>query len=548
MHSFTPKNIDSNFIKKILFFALLLFLFLLGQDTYSQVVVRKVFLTRKNVFDSTNSDWFFAAGFANTLHTMTKKYVIDDEILFEHDEELYPDDAEETERNLRRTGLFANVVVKVDTIDDRTADIHITTQDIWSTHVSPVFSTGGGISSWGGFFREINLAGTGSSVTTQAQYRTENNIGWDGYVIANYRRMFRSELSLSLGISGHRYRTTQILSLGKPFRTLSSFTSYGVGLYNSHGSDFVYTPEKTSRVPYHSRRGEGWFSIGLKRKDRIFFSSYFSLEDIKRLNPTLRQPFDNSGKLLFGFSSLQQRFSKTNKLNGYETEDVSLGGWGTAIIGRTFAIGSQGEGTYYIGGQIQQSVTIGKGYIFGQLTGSSAFATGNPRYTYQEFNGVAHYRFSENMLIASRIRQQTVWNWGAFRQLILDNDAGLRGYAANGFEGANRIIGNTEFRFYPEWDLWIFRLSGILFHDIGTVWNQSETLPKTSFYNTIGAGLRIHNLKASGGEAVFRIDFAYNTYEKKFGGIIISSGQLFSIFGSHGFRLPEIFGLNIDGE
>lgn len=96
-------------------------------------------------------NWSFAGNFANALHTLTKKYVIDDEILFEQGEELYRDDAEETERNLRRSGLFSSVNVVVDTIDDRTADITITTQDIWSTNLFPVFHVGGGISSLGGF-------------------------------------------------------------------------------------------------------------------------------------------------------------------------------------------------------------------------------------------------------------------------------------------------------------------------------------------------------------------------------------------------------------
>lgn len=535
-------------IKVYALLPILFFIAFLSNNAKAQLTVRKVYLTRKEVFDSTHKDWFFAAGLANSLHTITKKYVIDDELLVYPDEELYPDDVEETERNLRRTGLFSNVKVTVDTVDDRTADVYITTQDIWSTHVSPIYTLGGGNSSLGGFFREINLAGTGSSVQMQAQYRTENSIGWDGTLLLNYRRLFRSEYSLNFGLSSHKFKTNQSLILGKPFRTLSTETSYGIGFFNSFGSDFVYQSQNTNRVQFHSRKSDAWFSVGLQRKDRVFFSTYFSLEDVQRLNPGLRQPYDNSGKILFGFSSLQQRFSKTNKLNGYETEDVAYGGWGTAIIGKTFPIGSKGEGTYYVGGQIQQSTGIGNGYVFGQLTGSSSFVTGNPRYTYQEFNGVAHYRFSEHAVVATRVRQQTVWNWGAFRQLVLDNDAGLRGYSANALEGANRIIGNTEFRFYPEWDFWILRLSGVLFHDIGTVWNQNSKVSQGQFYNTIGAGIRIHNLKASGNEAVIRIDLAYNTFEQKFGGIIISSGQLFSIFGNHSFRLPEIFGLSIDSE
>lgn len=522
--------------------------FFCTNSVYAQLSVRKIYLKRKQVFDSTSQDWFFAGNFANALHTLTKKYVIDDEILFEQGEELYRDDAEETERNLRRSGLFSSVNVVVDTIDDRTADITITTQDIWSTNLFPVFHVGGGISSLGGFFREINVGGTGSSIMAQGLYRTENSIGWDGIITGTYRRFLRSEMSLSFALSAHRYRTVQQFSLFQPFRTLSSPFSFGIAATNSYGSDFIYSPSLTQRVPYHIRRAESWFSLGMKRKDRLFFSAYIGLEDVQRVSPNLRQPYDNSGKILLGFSSLQQKFTKTLKLNGYETEDMAYGGWGTAVIGRIFTIGSQGENLYYVGGQIQQSVAIGQGYIFGQLSGASGFERGNPRYTYQEFAGVGHYRFSDKFLIASRVRQQTVWNWNAFRQLILDNDAGLRGYGANTLEGANRIITNTELRIYPEAELWIFKLSGVLFHDIGTIWKQSDQIFNTRFYNAIGGGIRIHNLKASGTEAIIRIDLAYNTHDKTFGGIILSTGQLFSIFGSHNFKLPEVYGMTIDSE
>lgn len=530
------------------FFCILLLILINCEQTYAQLTVRKIYLQRKEVFDSSGKDWFFAGKFANSLHTLTKKYVIDDEILCEQDEELYPDDAEETERNLRRTGLFSAVKVQVDTIDDRTADITITTQDIWSTNLFPVVNIGGGISSIGGFFREINVAGTGSTIMTQALYRTENSIGWDGIITGLYRRVLRSEMNFSFGLSAHRYRTVQQASLYQPFRTLSSPISFGFTALNSYGSDFVYRTAQSQRVPYHIRRADAWISFGMQRKDRLFFSAYVGVEDVQRVSPLLRQPYDNSGKILLGFSSLQQKFTTTLKLNGYETEDMAYGGWGTAVIGRIFPLGSQGEGVYYVGGQIQQSVGVGKAYLFGQLSGSSGFDRGNPRYTYQEFSGIAHYRFSDNVLIASRLRQQTVWNWNAFRQLILDNDAGLRGYGANSLEGANRIIANTEVRAYPTTDIWIFKVSGVLFHDIGTIWNQSDQVFNTRFYNAVGAGLRIHNTKASGTEAVIRFDVAYNVHENSFGGIIISTGQLFSIFGTHTFKLPEVYGMTIDSE
>ena len=59
-------------------------------------------IERKPVFDSAGKDWFFAGGLANLIHTTTREYVVEDELLVAEDDELANDDVEETERNLRR--------------------------------------------------------------------------------------------------------------------------------------------------------------------------------------------------------------------------------------------------------------------------------------------------------------------------------------------------------------------------------------------------------------------------------------------------------------
>ena len=94
-------------------------------------------------------------------------------------------------------------------------------------------------------------------------------------------------------------------------------------------------------------------------------------------------------------------------------------------------------------------------YLFGQLTGGSAFSSSLGQYTYEEFLGLGFYRLTNDILLAARLRQQTVWNWNAQRQLLLDNDAGLRGYSANNIQGDNRIVANLEMRVFPDYSLWI---------------------------------------------------------------------------------------------
>jgi hemolysin activation/secretion protein len=270
---------------------------------------------------------------------------------------------------------------------------------------------------------------------------------------------------------------------------------------------------------------------------------------VSRAVPSSRQAFDNTGHFLVAFSSIAQTYQRSQFLNGYETEDVQEGAWGSATIGRVFSLGNGGQTMWYLGGQAEQSRYVASDlYLFGRIAAGTGFGEGRALYTYLEIAGLGHWRLSDNFLLTSRVTSQTAWNWSAFRQLVLDFESGLRGYAANGLSGDNRIITNSEIRWFPGWKAWIFGFSAVAFYDAGTVWNQGAGLQQTRFHNAVGLGFRFHNLKASGSDAVFRFDFAYNMDTKSFTGLIFNVSQMFSAFGSHKYRIPDVLGSDLDLE
>ncbi|MFA6572301.1 MAG: hypothetical protein WCT77_13825, partial [Bacteroidota bacterium] len=506
-------------------------------------------IVRKNVFDSAQSDWFFAAPLANAIHIVTQRYIIDDELLFEEEDNLDYNLVQETERNLRNTGLFTKVKIDIDTVNEYLYNIIVTTQDRWSTAPAVLLGTGGNNETYGGRIQEYNLVGTGTDFSIEGLYRTENDIGWQGRLELYQRRLFRTELSLHGRLLTHKYRTEQELSVYKPFRTLSTIFSYGFEGRNFWGNDFLYpVPGTKEFMPFHEKSINFWFSRAWRSTDRVFATALIELNDINRGKPEFRRAYDNSGKILIAFSSVAEDYIKTSKLNYYLDEDLPIGGWGTAVLGKTFAIGHSGEGLYYVGAQGERSYYDGKFYLFGQLTGASAFNRYDGLYTYQEFLGLGFIRLGEDFVFATRVRQQTVWNWHSLRQLIMDNESGLRGYQLNSFAGDNRLVANFEFRMFPEIEFWIFKLGGLAFYDIGTVWRQQVNLDKTQWHSSAGFGFRIQNMKTTGPTSLFRIDFAFNFDERKFGGIVFTTDQLFSIFRKHEFRLPTMFGTDFDYE
>jgi hypothetical protein len=528
-------------------FIILLIAFNFNGKLIAKKFIDNIFIERKEVFDSTDKDWFFAADLANSIHVLTKEYIIRDELLFAEGEEIDKDHIYETIRNLRNYGLFSKVSVALDSVSEYYYDIYLTTKDIWSTIPIFIFGTGGNTTNIGGGMEELNLAGTGTHLRGEIYHRNENHIGIQGGFFITQRRLFRSEFFLDAGITANRYRTDQALLLSKPFRTIETEWAYGLSVYNAYGRDFLYKDINAYELmPFHSRNLQVWFSRSWLKNDRVFFSALLDLNDVDRGNIYFERAFDNTGKLLFSFSSVSEEYLQTDKLNTYQKEDIPVGGWGAATLGKIFPIDKNAGSYYYLGLQGEKSYLIDNFYFFGQATGASAFSKGNGYFTYQEALVKSFYKFNPLMLIAARLRQQTVWNWDKLRQLILDNDGGLRGYQANQLSADNRIVINTEFRLFPDWQVWIFKLAGAAFWDIATVWDQETKLIKTQWHNSAGLGIRFYNQKSTGENSIFRLDFAFNFDKGKFGEIIFTTDQLFSVFERHRYKLPQLYGTEFD--
>lgn len=528
-------------------YSIILIIFVFPHILNSQFYINDIFLEQKPVFDTIAGKRFLGAELLNKLHIQTKPFIIEDELIFASGEKIDIELITETERNLRALDLFADLKIEFDSVDYDKFDVYVIARDRWSTFPIPLFGTSGGEFYYGGRFEELNFLGYGYKIKLEGLYRTENNIGLETLFNLQKKRIFRSEYFLNYEILSSKIRTEQKFELSKPYRTLSTDYSYGVIGLISHGSDFDYHFRDTiTKYPYKDKNFKFWLSRGWMRKDRVFATLYFEYSDAER--GVFRRAYDNSGKIFLTFSSIAQDFYQVSKINGYQIEDLSVGGWGRAILGKIFPIGSKGEAVYYAGGQGEQSFYNGDLYLFGQISAGSGFIQNSGIYTYQEFMGLGFYRISPEILLTARFRQQTVWNWYAHRQLILDADVGLRGYDANSFAGDNRIISNIECRLFPDIRVLAFAIGATFFYDVGTVWNQDTKIFKTRWHNAIGFGLRFYDPNSTGKNSVYRLDFAFNFDKMKFGSIIFTSDQLFSAFANHIWRVPEIFGMEFDRE
>ena len=86
-----PKKMSKN-ITKFKYLVLIISLFLIGSSSsYSErsnYRIGNIFFESKDVFDSTQNDWFWGAKVLNKLHTITQPFIIEDELLFSSDDDL----------------------------------------------------------------------------------------------------------------------------------------------------------------------------------------------------------------------------------------------------------------------------------------------------------------------------------------------------------------------------------------------------------------------------------------------------------------------------
>lgn len=96
----------------------------------------------------------------------------------------------------------------------------------------------------------------------------------------------------------------------------------------------------------------------------------------------------------------------------------------------------------------------------------------------------------------------TRWNDAANRFYAIGSDDGLRGFAINEFSGQRLVRGNFEVRSTPR-PLWVLRLGGVLFYDVG---GANDTLRELTLHHNVGLGFRMLIPQTS--RELFRFDLA----------------------------------------
>ena len=510
-------------------------------QSYTQVHpyrIDEIDIIRRDIFDTTvASEKTFIGPLANSFHWLTKERVIRNELLFTEYDMYDPALVEETERNLRNLGFIGNISTLVDTTSDSTVRVEVHTQDKWTLGVSPSYQQGGGVESFGFTMKDDNFLGNGQSISMGYDHHTDRSNPHGIETIFSERHLFGSRWATRF-----QYKNSELLRL-----TSASFDHPYYSDEASWAANF-YTDYSDVRVPYYENGTRVSENIIGRQLQTAFYSSSFG-DDLKwrpavgivRIHssgPHLRS-FDNLDLLNISMNVMRRKYHERAYVDNHgRIEDIPEGFLGNILFGRNFHLSHPDGPDYYLQSNWLHAISSGDRYYFGYASSLTTFlgGTGNRETTLDGFL-LQYLKPRYDQTLVARLSGTFGFDWSPERQMYLGTTSGLRGYNNFAFAGQRRLVYTLEYRYFAPVSVWIFRPGATAFYDGGAVWDQDDNIHDQRFHHSVGFGLQIENTKQQGSGSI-RIDLAYNADEKKFAGIIISSGVYFSAFQDIGFISP----------
>jgi hypothetical protein len=487
----------------------------------------------------------------------------------------------DTEFNLRSTGLFSRMETRLDTIPvknqgNRPSEVDVALLLYERPSFAPFLTleTGGSAASagFGACFTNIattweeSLVNNTSAFEANLFYRSENAIGWQGDVLGRWNFVANDNVSpirLEARIKANRFWNTQEISLIAPFSENQRYNEWSVRLSRYGGREFQYRPVERSSVlqaadfttsPFTSLRLNATGIVSGSYWDADFYLNASVQADVTRRDFALfsERSLDNTVLGILGIGTEQRYALVLNEAFWGETPRFSAKSLGE-IAPLGFYINGGVIGGFRIqSGQWYQTGWAGVPPVFLMARIGGATLLGSNIYTSfrAEFFGESllggemkvHWALGKGIILATRLFAD-VPNGGVS---IVDNDYGVRGYGANTVLGyTNKWVFNAELRGLPIGNVGQYKLTGTIFYDIGYTHGELDTPRAVIGGISYGAGVRLHYpaiLSSNGADGVLRLDVAFVPQIGRFGQIILSTKEAFTLFDNFPARQERLIG------
>jgi hypothetical protein len=485
----------------------------------SGAVFGEIRIDNQNIFDRRNpKDNKPLFRLADDLHIKTRPGVIRRQLLFRPGQRYSRRLMEESARILRADRYFYDATIVPVKYRDGKVDVLVTTRDVWTLDPSFNFGRSGGTNTTGLSLEEINLLGTGSTVSIGHQSAVDRS--QSGISFAN-THAFGTWTAISLNYVELSDGLTRSAIVDSPFYSLDTRHAGGVLAQADDHIDYLYDRGQIINQFYDhgvfAQAYAGWsaglqngwvsrWSAGAAYTERHFFpvpswtGPTLLPQDRRFLYPWIR------------FDLLQDHYVELEDRDQIgRTEDFYLGTTVTLRLGwADSAFGSDRSALLF-------QAAAGQGAMLSDaatLVGTSVF-TGRVENGILR-NGVldAALRYylqqSRSWLFFSSLHAANGWRLDVENQLLLGGDNGLRGYPLRYQDGTARSLFTVEERYFSDWyPFRLLRVGAAMFADAGRTWGRPPlAAPSLGLLEDAGFGLRLGNARSGFGNVV-HVDVAF---------------------------------------
>ncbi len=482
--------------------------------------IRAVVIERQDIFSAEQESlWLFRL--ANQLHWRTKETVVQRELLVKPGERYDSALAQETERNLRRLGIFGSVSVTPHPVSDSLVDLLIETNDQWTTGGNFAFGGGGGAYEFSLGLEEQNFLGRGQRLELLYE---ESDLRVGRSATFYDRKVFSQPISF-FGIAESRSDGDYyFIEAGRPLyssrdkwgATLRLFTYSDRMRFFEDGEERFFFRQKTKEASFVLLRSWGkdfktdaslGYTITQNRFAGPFY--YFPADTIHTPGQYgFIPPEDRVHAVTAGVTWYANRFSKESYLDNMGViEDVRNG----ESISFEYVLAPKFLGSSLTRHELALSTgTTRKAgrHLFQALAGNrTSFLSQNWEGTFWQGGLRYYWRWGARRTAAFRFDWSAINGLSRYGQFLLGGEKGLRGYEARTLSGSRMVLGTVEQRIFGPNLFSLFGLGGALFIDVGEAWKADENFRSNELKGNWGAGLRLGLLRSSQFR-VLRFDWA----------------------------------------
>jgi hypothetical protein len=492
---------------------------------YENRVIRSITISVFDPFGCTINDTIckplkYYERMGNRFHMRTKKWIVNNKLLFKEHDKLNPLSVSESERLLRQSPFANDARILVNEVNNDTVDVHVIVLDKWSITVPADASP----QSANVRYRDNNLFGLGNQFEQYVHYTRPDVFNYSGYYLMN--NIDNTYISSRLAYAYDPGGTSVGLSFDRPF--YSPLAKWAGGLYTYHTQRFYpYVDPETNRSRDLNLVNVGvdmWAGKSIKLdKVKSFFNQstniimaqrYYSNTYIKRPEEaiTALKGLDNESGVIGAVGYAIQEYYKDKYIYRFgANEDVPQG----FIL--QFLYGAQKKEftqiRYYAGGQIARAKHSDIGYLSASLSYGIFF---NHYYTNDITTNLKLYYFSDLLKKGSWYFRQ-FFNYNLvhgehklFNEMTTITSSDLYGFNSTPLMGHTKMVFNSETVAYMPYNVIGFKFAPVFSMGFGMLGRDQQKLLNSDIYQayTLGIMMRNENLLNS----TFQVSFGLYPY------------------------------------